>query len=346
MAAPFRIKEYYTALIRLLILIVLVIFFRNNTVYGQADISASKALIKRILPVAANQFTIEAISQENGKDVFEIESINKQIILRGSSGVAIASALYYYLNNYCHCQVTWTGTNLHLPYKLPLVKHKVHKLTPYEYRYYLNYCTFNYSMSWWDWNRWEKEIDWMALHGINMPLSITGEEYTWYNVYREMGFTENDLKSFFSGPAYFAWFWMGNLDGYGGPLPFNWMERHQLLQQKIIQRERELGMKPVLPAFTGHVPSAFKNKFPNAKLKIANWHNGFNDTYILDSEDSLFSVIGKKFLKYQTALYGTDHLYSADTFNENEPASDDSSFLSELSLKIYKSMLSVDSQAI
>ncbi len=31
-------------------------------------------------------------------------------------------------------------------------------------------------MAFWDWERWEKEIDWMILHGINMPLMVIGEE--------------------------------------------------------------------------------------------------------------------------------------------------------------------------
>ena len=159
---------------------------------------------------------VESLQQQDTKDVFEVESRNNKIILRGNNGAAIASALYYYLTEYCHCQITWNGTNLNLPKQLPVVKEKVHKQTPYQYRYYLNYCTFNYSMSWWNWDRWQKEIDWMALHGINMPLAITGEEYTWYVVYKDMGFSDDELKDFFSGPSYFAWFWMGNLDGWGG----------------------------------------------------------------------------------------------------------------------------------
>jgi len=201
-------------------------------------------------------------------------------------------------------------------------------------------------MSWWDWKRWEKEIDWMALHGINMPLAITGEEYTWYEVYKEMGFTNEDLKGFFSGPSYFSWFWMGNLDAWGGPLPYSWMKSHYELQKKIIQRERSLGMKPVLPAFTGHVPPAFKKKYPNAKLKTTNWTNGFADTYILDSEDPMFAEIGKRFLEKQTKLLGTDHLYSADTFNENEPPSDEPAFLSKLSARIYDGMRRADTAAV
>jgi alpha-N-acetylglucosaminidase len=116
--------------------------------------------------------------------------------LRGNNGVSVASALYYYLTEYCHCQITWNGENLDLPTKLPQLTQKITKTTPYQYRYYLNYCTFNYSMSWWNWERWQKEIDWMAMHGINMPLAITGEEYTWREVYNEMGFSDNDLKDF------------------------------------------------------------------------------------------------------------------------------------------------------
>ncbi len=323
----------------------LFILFSFNAI-AQLNVQASYALIKRTIPQRASSFIVEPLHQQSAKDVFEIESRNNKIILRGNNAVAVASALYYYLTEYCHCQITWNGTNLNLPKQLPTIKEKVHKQTPYQYRYYLNYCTFNYSMSWWNWNRWQKEIDWMALHGINMPLAITGEEYTWYTVYKDMGFSDDELKDFFCGPSYFSWFWMGNLDSWGGPLPLQWMQTHKALEEKILQRERALGMKPVLPAFTGHVPAAFKQKFPNAKLKTTNWNNGFADTYILDSEDPMFSQIGKRFLQTQTKLFGTNHLYSADTFNENEPPSDEPSYLSELSARIYEGMHNADTAAV
>jgi alpha-N-acetylglucosaminidase len=305
---------------------------------------ASYALIHRILAGHAGSFLVEDLRLA-GKDSFELESRGNKIILRANNGVAVASALYYYLQTYCHCQSTWNGSNLKLPAKLPAVDGVIRKASPYAYRYYLNYCTFNYSMSWWDWPRWEKEIDWMALHGINMPLAITGEEYTWNTVYKEMGFTDEELKGFFSGPAYFAWFWMGNLDGWGGPLSRHWMETHRDLQRRILQRERELGMTPILPAFTGHVPAAFAKHFPAARLKTTNWKNGFADTYILDSEDPLFASIGKKFIDAQTRLFGTSHFYSADTFNENEPPSDDPAYLAALSRRLYEAMYRADTAA-
>ena len=307
--------------------------------------SPEEGVIQRILPEYASHFVVE-MDSIGSDDWFAIESVDNKIVLRGNNGVSIASALYYYLKEYANCQITWNGTNLNLPEELPTVPEKIHKDSPYEYRYYLNYCTFNYSMSWWDWKRWEKEIDWMALHGINMPLAITGEEYIWDQVYRSYGFSDEDLDPFFSGPSYFSWFWMGNLDGWGGPLPMSWKESHRDLQQKILQRQRELGMKPVLPAFTGHVPASFKKHFPDANLKQTNWGNDFEDTFILDADDPLFAEIGKKFLEVQKEIYGTDHLYSADTFNENEPPSDNPEYLSELSSKVFEGMKAADPDAV
>jgi alpha-N-acetylglucosaminidase len=124
------------------------------------------------------------------------------------------------------------------------------------------------------------------------------------------------------------------------------MKSHKDLQVKILQRERALGMTPVLPAFTGHVPAAFKKKYPNAKLKATNWTNGFGDTYILDSEDPLFAELGKKFIDKQTKLFGTNHLYSADTFNENEPPTDEPAYLSKLSARIYEGIRQADPKGI
>lgn len=310
----------------------------------KGDLSAANELIKRVLKEHASSFKTELIPQEDGKDVFEIAGNGKSIILRGSNPLSVTSALNYYLKYIAHCQISWNGTNLNLPRPLPVPAAPVKKRTPYQYRYYLNYCTFNYTMSWWKWDRWEQEIDWMALNGINMPLALTGQNSIWDRVYKGLGFTEKELESFFSGPAYFNWFWMGNLDGWGGPLPQSFMKGHEALQKKILERERAFGMTPVLPAFTGHVPPSFKDKFPEAKLRKTSWV-GFPAVYILDPSEPMFTEIGKRFIEEEVKTYGTDHLYSADTFNENTPPTNDSTYLNDISKKVYQSMAIADPKA-
>jgi alpha-N-acetylglucosaminidase len=313
---------------------------------AQVNTRAVKDLMERVVPGSARHFEVRQIPSEDGKDVFEIESRGGKIVLSGNNGVSVASAFKYYLYHYLHCSITWNGTRINMPAVLPAVTEKIRRVSPYKYRYYLNYCTFNYTMAWWDWDRWQQEIDWMALNGINMPLALTGEAAIWQKVYEGMGFTRDELKDFFSGPSYFAWLWMGNLDGWGGPLPQHWIDSHQALQKKILLLERSLGMTPVLPAFTGHVPPAFRKKFPKAKLKKTNWGSGFSDVYILAPSDPLFETIGKKFIDEQTREYGTDHLYSADTFNENIPPSGDSTYLDSMSRRVYQSMAAADPDAV
>ena len=316
---------------------------------GGLDRSALTAFLQRVVKDRASSFEIGYMAPVGGKDVFELEAgVGGKIVLRGSNGLSVASALNYYLRHYCHMLVSWDSppADVHLPAKLPVVTGRVRRQTPYTYRYYLNYCTFNYSMAWWDWPRWQREIDWMALNGINMPLALTGEEAIWQEVYRGMGFTEGELDQFFTGPAYFSWLWMGNIDAWGGPLPGHWKESHRLLQKKILAAERAFGMRPVLPAFTGHVPPAFSRRFPTAKVKRTNWDAGFPDVYILDPSDPLFVEIGRRFLEVQTREFGTDHFYSADTFNENVPPTTDSTYLDGMSKKVYASMAAADPAAV
>ena len=74
------------------------------------------------------------------------------------------------------------------------------------FRYYQNVCTFSYSSVWWNWTRWQREIDWMALNGINLPLAFTGQEAIWQRVYHKIGLAQQELDTFFGGPAFLAWY--------------------------------------------------------------------------------------------------------------------------------------------
>ena len=72
---------------------------------------------------------------------------------------------------------------------------------------------------------------------------------------------------------------MGNMHGWGGPLPPSWHAQQIALQHRILSRMRDLGMLPVLPAFPGHVPNAITRLYPTANVtKLGDWA-GFNATY-------------------------------------------------------------------
>jgi alpha-N-acetylglucosaminidase len=47
---------------------------------------------------------------------------------------------------------------------------------------------------------------------------------------------------------------MGNLQKHAGPLPQSWHQAQFELAKQIIQRMSDIGINPVLPAFTGFMP--------------------------------------------------------------------------------------------
>ncbi|MHB0958063.1 MAG: alpha-N-acetylglucosaminidase TIM-barrel domain-containing protein [Pirellulaceae bacterium] len=307
---------------------------------------AARGVLQRVIPEVADAFLLETIPQEDGQDVFEVESVDGKIVVRGSNGVAITSGVNWYLKYVCHCHLSFNGDQLNLTQPLPVVARTMRSVSPYQYRYCFNFCAFSYTLAWWDWEQWQRMIDWMALHGINMPLAVTGQEAVWQNVYRQLGLTDEAIADFFVGPGYLPFGWMGCLDGWGGPLSQNWIDSHAELQKKIVARQRELGMTPVLQGFTGHVPAALQERFPEAKFqRLPSWVE-FPGTHFIDPADPLFQQIGKAFIEEQTRLYGSDHLYASDTFIEMSPPSNDPQFLADMSRAVLGAMQAADPQAV
>ena len=93
------------------------------------------------------------------------------------------------------------------------------------------------------------------------------------------------MKDHFAGPAFLPWQRMGNLNSFGGPLPIGWTKFTLNLQHQILTRMRGLGMTPVLPAFSGFVPTAFEVHYPKSKFHHESWM-WFNQTVMLDPLDS------------------------------------------------------------
>jgi alpha-N-acetylglucosaminidase len=106
-------------------------------------------------------------------------------------------------------------------------------------------------------------------------------------------------------------------------------------------------MTPVLQGFTGHVPESIKDVIPAARIhQTGDWSAGFSGTWFLDPLDTLFQQIGADFIKRQQELYGTDHFYAADPFNEINPPTSDSTFLAGMGHAIYQPMHEADSAAV
>ena len=251
----------------------------------------------------------------------------------------------------CHVMITWSGRNLDLPARFPDYAEKEVE-SPYRFVQYYNTCTFGYSTAFWDWERWEREIDWMALHGINMPLAMEGQEAIWQSVWQQLGLPRREIDRFSVGPAYLPWFRMGNTSSFDGPLPHRWINQKTILQRKILDRMRELDMSPVVPAFSGFVPEGFMRERPAAKTFTLLWTPEMprlSRTFLLDPNDlEGYREIGGRFIREYKETFGEANYFLADAFNEmHAPVSSDGRYedLARFSRAVYEGILAGDAQA-
>ena len=252
----------------------------------------------------------------NGKETFVLTSADGKPCVKGSTLSALTSGLGWYLNHTAGVNLSWNNLTTDLSaIEFPLPQQETHTSAA-DYRYYLNYCTFSYSMSTWTWERWQQEIDWMALHGINMPLQIIGLEEVWRRLLTEdYGYTAKEANDFIGGPGFMAWFGMNNLQGWGGPNPDWWYARQAEMGRKMSARMRELGIEPVLPGFAGMVPDNFQKKNGIAATSQGGWC-GFTRPYILDATTSKFPDVAAKYYARLKEVMGESKYYSIDPFHE------------------------------
>lgn len=244
-----------------------------------------------------------------------MDQAGTRVVVRGNNYVSIATGVNWYLKYYAGVHLCWNNMKACLPEKLPEVKQKERHETDLPYRYDFNYCTYSYSMAFWDWDRWEKEIDWMALHGVNMPLAITGMETVWFKVLKQLGYSKEEINRFIAGPGFLAWWYMNNLEGWGGPNPDSWYKQQEELQHKILNRMYELGMEPVFPGYAGMVPANAGEKLGLDVADPGKWC-GFRRPGFLQPTDPAFLRIASLYYTEMRRLYGKARFFSIDPFHE------------------------------
>lgn len=282
---------------------------------GTALANPIKELIERVAPGSSDKFELSIKSPKSKTDFFELSQKGDKVVITGNNNISLATGFNWYVKYYAHQHLSWNNMKIELPEVLPSVEKIEKRTTEQTLRYYLNYCTFSYSMAFWDWERWQTELDWMALHGINLSLAITGTESVWFNLLKRLGYSREEIDQFISGPAYMAWWQMNNLEGWGGPNTDGWYEQQTQLQQQIIERMNELGIEPALPGYAGMLPHISADKQGVNVTDPGLWC-GFPRPAFLQPTDKDFAKIADMYYEEMTKLYGKANYYSIDPFHE------------------------------
>lgn len=210
--------------------------------------------------------------------------------------------------------------------------------TPFGIRFYLNLVTHGYTAAFWDWPRWERELDWMALHGVTHPHVLTAYEVVLAEALRRSGVSDDDAAAWVGGAAHVPWMAVGGMHSFGGPLPAGWAEKRVALARCILERARKLGMTPVLPVTGGHVPPQLAGEGAD-HIEWQGWR-----TPVLDPSGVAYRRFVRTFLAAQRDLLGdlgAAPILAVDPYLESLPPSGDSEMLAAAGRGTWEAMAAV-----
>lgn len=253
------------------------------------------------------------------QDCYTISANKGRVFVRANNYISAFTGIYDYLKKYCGVQLSWCGNRKIRIKELAMFDGTLSRTIEQKFRVYMNYCTLDYSMCWWDFERWEQEIDFMAMNGINMPLAVIGTEAVWFELLLDYGFTEREALDWVSGPAFWAWQLMTNIEGYLPPPDKAYVYHRLELGKRILERCAEFGMQPIQQGFSGHVPMRFKTKLPNVRILEQRGWCRFPETAQLDPTDPFFLEFGSAYLNKLEKLMGNYHYFACDPFHEGTP---------------------------
>ncbi|MBQ2378786.1 MAG: alpha-N-acetylglucosaminidase C-terminal domain-containing protein [Akkermansia sp.] len=278
-----------------------------------SDTAAAEQLVKRMTPKLA------------GRVQFAIAPKLKSPVIEGKGGSVLVSApnvrecirgYGYYLRRVAKIHFSWNGNNTSgSSFIIPTRKIVVPEALPFNYAY--NYCTLSYTSASWDKKRWERELDYMALNGVQYVLVTSGLEKVWQDFLTELDYPADKIKKFIPNPCYAAWWNMGNLEGEGGPVSQTLIDSEAELGRFIVQRLQSLGMEPVLQGYVGFLPHDFPQAGLNGKLLPQGKWCAYNRPCVLQPTAPAFPGIAKLWYKHLHAVYGTTaKAYGGDLFHE------------------------------
>jgi len=278
-------------------------------------------LIERLVG-QSDLFQIERIDKVDNKSVFEIELVDKSVVLRGSNITAIASAFHTYLRITNQAHFSWGKDRIN-EITTPATFDKVIKTSPVEVYYQFNFTAHGYSTPYWSWQDWEREIDLMAINGITHPLIISGIESVFISTFTKFGYTEEEVRSWLVLPAHLPWQLMGNMYSSDQAISQSLVKSRRSLGRKIANRLRELDMTPVLPGYYGLVPNDFairNNANESVKepyiLPQGDWAGGYDRPSLINPNNKTFSLLAKHYYQAINNVFGDVKYFAADPFHE------------------------------
>ncbi|MEV7521401.1 alpha-N-acetylglucosaminidase [Streptomyces sp. NPDC091371] len=280
------------------------------------DLAPARASLERLLPRHSGQFTLVADAGA-AADTFTVSGTAGAITVRGGTGATLLTGVGWYLQHVAGADIGWPGDSIGmLPAELPAVPAPVTRSALVPHRYALNDTDDGYSGPYRSFEEHQRQIDLLALHGVNEVFVQVGAEYPYYRALQDFGYTAEELRQWIPGPGHQSWWLLQNLSGFGGPVSDRLVRERAELGGRLAEQLRGLGMTPVLPGYFGTVPPEFAARNPGAVTVAQGDWAGFDRPDWLDPASPAFGKLAAAYYAAQRSVFGDSTMYRMSPLHE------------------------------
>lgn len=300
-------------------------------------LAPARAALARLLPEHVEQFRLRPLPDgpagpgaaagagRHGRarrERFTVTGSTGRIEVAGTSPAVLLTGVHWYLKYVCRAHLSWSGSQLDLPQRLPAPRGELTRSTALPHRFAFNDTHDGYTAPYADWDRWERMIDLLALHGCNEVLVTAGQEAVYHRLLQEFGYSDAELRTWLPAPSHQPWWLLQNMSEYAGPVSPELLANRTELGQRIATRLRELGMSPIFPGYFGTVPAGFAERNPGGRTIEQGTWNGLPRPDWLDPRTPVFERVAAAFYRHQEELFGPAVGYKMDLLHEGGDAGD------------------------
>ena len=306
--------------------LLLTIFALVSCARAQQSIEAARAVIVREMPHLAPQIHLSLVPgpYASKPDGFRISGHRGDIHVEAATVPTLLFGVNWYLKYVALMDVSTNGSQLgSAGAELPAVNSTIVRPALYSFRYALNENTDGYTTPYWDFDRWQHEIDILVLSGFSAILIQRGNDLAVYEAFRDIGYSDSEIRQWITAPAHQNWQWMGNMCCFIEPISLDLLNKRAASARRIVDLLRTLGITPVFPGFWGVVPANFEKHMPGSHVVVQTepW-NGFQRPGWLDPRTPAFARVAAAFYKHQAELFGDSTIYDMETFQEGGVSGD------------------------
>ncbi|MBE9488139.1 MAG: alpha-N-acetylglucosaminidase C-terminal domain-containing protein [Bacteroidetes bacterium] len=223
-------------------------------------------IIDRYSPEASSRFVFELSERDSEQDFFEVSIHKNKVIVKGNSNISLACGVNYFFREKLNSSFTINNMKFYLPKKMEDLE-PIRKHTDILSRFALDINDYKRERIYWSWEKWQKEIDLMALNGVTMVYMPLGADVAWHKTLIDLGIEQTG--AFLPKPSHFANWLLGEENRTISKTYDNWYFLQGVMCRKINLELQKWDINAVVEGYNGASETILKYSSIKENKQIA-----------------------------------------------------------------------------